>query len=128
VTSEWERAVRTGDRDSLRRLHVAGADVNARDQYGQTGLMIAAREGRPEIVRALLEAGAALDHTAKDRLSAVMLAVLNGHAEIVQLLTEAGADLTIQGSGAPGFAGKTALDLAEAQERADLTAILRRSR
>jgi ankyrin repeat protein len=41
-----------------------------------------------------------------------MLAVLGGHAEIVRVLVEAGADVTVTGTGAPGFAGKTALDLA----------------
>jgi ankyrin repeat protein len=45
-------------------------------------------------------------------LSAIMLAVVNGHADSVRILASAGADVTLQGSGAPGFAGKTALDLA----------------
>ena len=51
-----------------------------------------------------------------------MLAVVAGHAEIARLLARAGADLSKRGSGAPGFAGKTARDLALArgmQELAD---------
>ena len=75
-------------------------------------LMRLARVGAIEAVRVLLDAGAQLDHTAKYRLSALMLAVLNRHHEIVRMLIAAGADLTLKGSGAPGFAGKTALDLA----------------
>lgn len=128
MTAEWERAVRHGDVSDLRRLLGAGADVNARDERGQTALMIAAHRGQPDVVRELLGAGAALNHAAKYGLTAVMGAVIDGHAEIVQLLVEAGADLAIRGSGAPGFAGMTAYDLAEAQDRTDLMAILRPAR
>jgi ankyrin repeat protein len=53
-----------------------------------------------------------LNVTAKYRLSALMLAIVAGHAEIASSLARAGADLTLQGGGAPGFAGKTAYDLA----------------
>jgi hypothetical protein len=74
--------------------------------------MLAAMHGERETVAWLIERGASLNHTAKYRLSALMLAVLHGHREIVRLLLAAGADLTLRGSGAPGFAGKTALDLA----------------
>ena len=42
VKPDWERAVRRGDLDCLKRLLTAGADINARDRYGQTALMIAA--------------------------------------------------------------------------------------
>jgi ankyrin repeat protein len=48
-----------------------------------------------------------------------MRAVINGHDTIVELLVEAGADTQIRATGTPGFAGKTALDLAHerGQER-----------
>jgi ankyrin repeat protein len=76
-------------------------------------------------VRILVEAGAALDHTAKYHLSALMLAVINDRHTIVELLVAAGADPRIRGTGAPGFAGKTALDLAEDLGRTDIAAMLR---
>ena len=41
-----------------------------------------------------------------------MLAVINRHPDIARQLVDAGADLSTQGSGAPGFADKTAQDLA----------------
>jgi ankyrin repeat protein len=56
------------------------------------------------------------------------LAVIHGHIDIVRTLVEAGADLAIRGSGAPGFSGKTALDLAIAQGRSDIAEVLRRSK
>jgi len=74
--------------------------------------MIAARHGNLEAVEALLRAGADPDVTAKFGLSATMLAVVNGHDAVARALAAAGADLRLVGSGAPGFAGKTASQLA----------------
>jgi ankyrin repeat protein len=125
MEQEWQEAAREGDATALRRLIATGADVDSLDRYGQTALMLAARDGHTEAVRILLEAGAALDHTAKYHLSALMLAVINDRHAIVEALVSAGADIRIRGSGAPGFAGKTALDLAEDLERTSIVALLR---
>lgn len=74
--------------------------------------MTAAHGGDLELVRTLIASGVELDHTAKHGLSALMLAVIGGHIEIVRALVQAGARQDLRGAGAPGFAGKTALDLA----------------
>jgi ankyrin repeat protein len=74
--------------------------------------MLAAVGGHLEAVEALIGAGARLNTTAKFGLSATMLAVVNGHASVARALASAGADLRLVGSGAPGFAGKSAADLA----------------
>jgi ankyrin repeat protein len=74
--------------------------------------MIAAGRGKADVLRLLIDRGAALDQTAKFGLSAVMLAVINGHVEIVRMLVQAGARLDLRGTGAPGFSGKSAADLA----------------
>jgi ankyrin repeat protein len=125
VTPTWERAAHAGDTDALSSGLEAGEDIDARDRYGQTALMIAARYGHDDAVRWLVEHGAALDHTAKYRLSALMLAVVNGHRDIARVLVGAGADVTLRGSGAPGFAGKTAFDLAPRWDDEDLLRALR---
>ena len=104
--------IKQGDASAVRELLRCGTDVNARDRYGQTGLMLAAHAGHREIVEMLLDHGADLNVTAKFGLSALMLAVLGGHVEVARLLARAGADLSLKGTGAPGFAGKTARDLA----------------
>ena len=127
MVREWEQAARQGDLETLGRLLAAGTDINARDQYGQTALMIAAQGGESDVVTFLVEHGALLNHTAKYGLSALMLAVIGGHLGVVKILATAGADVTIRGSGAPGFAGKTAFDLAVAQGRQDIANVLRRS-
>ena len=86
--------------------------MNALDRYGQTALMVAAVRGHLPAVRALVEAGADLDHRAKFGLTAILLAVVNEHVEVAKVLASAGADLAVEGTGAPGFEGKTATDLA----------------
>jgi ankyrin repeat protein len=120
----WEDAVRRGDANVVRDLLSRGIEPNARDRKGQTGLMLAAHAGHLAAVQLLIDHGADLNVTAKFGLSAVMLAVVAGHKEIAQALSRAGADLTLQGTGAPGFAGKTAADLAAAQGWNDLASDL----
>ena len=121
----WEGAVTNGDVDAVRDLIGAGADVDARDRYGQTALMLAAHGGHRAIVALLVERGAALDVSAKYGLSALMLAIVAGHADVARLLARAGADLRLRGTGAPGFAGKTAYDLARERGMDDLCGELR---
>ena len=110
---EWRAALERADLVSLERLLDAGLDVNARDEHGQTALMNAARNGRTPVVRLLVDRGAGLNHAAKYGLTALMLAVVAGHMDVVRILVDAGADLQARGTGAPGFSGRTALELAE---------------
>lgn len=106
------RAAKAGDVLALEDLLQAGADIDARDRYGQSALMLAARSGHLVAVEALLRHGANLNFTAKFGLSALMLAIIAGHEEIARALVRAGADLELRGTGAPGFWNKTAYDLA----------------
>lgn len=115
MDGDWHDAILRGDVAALQARLYAGADVDARDRHGQTGLMLAAHHGHEAVLVALVGAGAALDVTAKYGLSALMLAVVAGHEACARRLAEAGADRTLRGTGAPGFAGKTAADLAAAR-------------
>ncbi|MGH9783827.1 MAG: ankyrin repeat domain-containing protein [Terriglobia bacterium] len=125
MEKEWEQAIRRGDVDLVRRLVEQGAVIDSKDRHGQTALMIASMRGHTDVVRLLVENRAELNHTAKCHLSALMLAVINGHAEIVRILAEARADAEIRGTGAPGFYGMTALQLAEGMKRDEIVAILK---
>lgn len=118
---EWKAAVESAALVAIDTQLALGADINARDEHGQTALMNAARDGQASVVRFLAERGADLNHHARYGLTALMLAVVRGHAEVVRVLVEAGADLTPVGTGAPGFYGKTAAALA--RDRGDETVL-----
>jgi ankyrin repeat protein len=121
----WEDAVRRGDVAIVLDHIGRGADVDGRDRYGQTGLMLAAHSGHRAVVEALIAHRANLNVTAKFGLSALMLAVVARHAEVARVLAKAGADLSLQGTGAPGFAGKRACDLAAEAGMLELSAELK---
>lgn len=116
----FERAVRAGDIGAIEAELSAGAHVDSLDNHSQTALMIAAHDGQQAVVDCLLRRGASLDVRAKFGLSALMLAIVAGHEGVARTLVAAGADLTLRGSGAPGFDGKTAYDLAAEQGMKDL--------
>ncbi len=97
----------------IRVLQRAGADIEARDEYGNTVLMRAALWGKPEVVKIFLQAGANVNAVNKDGETALMkaaeyglLAEDNGDSA-VNLLIDAGADIKIKDKN-----GETALDKA----------------
>jgi uncharacterized protein len=122
---DWQKAIQRGDAAAVRSMLADSRHLNSKDKHGQTGLMVAAKDGHTEVAGLLIDHSADLNVTAKYHLSALMLAVLNRHKEIVELLVNAGADKTIRGSGAPGFAGLTALDLAEKAGYGEIASVLR---
>jgi ankyrin repeat protein len=122
VQPEFELAAISGDALALETLLQAGAEIDAKDRYGQTALMLAAHGGHLVAVEALLRHGPDLNVTAKYGLSALMLAIVAGHEKIALALVRAGADLELRGRGTPGFWNKTAYDLAEERGMAPLCA------
>ncbi len=112
----WENAAKRGDVNLARQFLQAGGEINARNQQGQTALMLAVYHGHQALVELLIQNKADLNVTAKYGLSALMLAIVTGHPEIALCLVRAGADRSITGKGAPGFIGKTAYDLAVERE------------
>ena len=123
MDSEWQTSTRRGDVETARRLLEAGADIDARDQHGQTALMNAAHAGQVDLVRLLVERGADLNVTAKYNLSALMLALIGRHIDVERLLIEAGADVILRSSA--NFGSQTALGLAEASGEEEIVQMLR---
>jgi uncharacterized protein len=126
MNTAWENAITRADIQIVNDLLGRGTDVDGRDRYGQTALMLAAHAGHLEIVEIAHQAN--LDITAKFGLSALMLALVAGHADVTRVLARAGADLSLRGIGAPGFAGKTAYDLALERGMQDLSEELKPTR
>lgn len=86
VAAPIHDAARAGDGGTIARLLQEGADINERDENGETALFTAARAAKPKIVDQLMVAGA--DATIRDDrgMTAVHAAALGGDPEAVSLL------------------------------------------
>jgi hypothetical protein len=91
----------------VQQLLEAKADVEAKDNDGQTALHWAARSSHEVMVRLLLEAKANVEAKDNNGQTALHLAARNGHEAVVRLLLEAKADVEAKGN-----YGQTALHLA----------------
>jgi ankyrin repeat protein len=92
-----------GHTEAVRLLLAAGAQVDAADGSGTTGLMKAAWWGHGDSVRALLDGGAAVNAANQCGQTALFAAAARGHRAIVQDLLRAGADprtRTVEGASA----------------------------
>ena len=131
-----EAAMR-GDVSAIERLAAEGASPNAKSRAGvpdneAPAVVIAAWRGHARAVSALVRLGADLDarsttsHTSMRRrgFTALMGATQRGKVECVRALLAGGADRTLRCEHGV-FVGKTALEIAEKQGRAELAALLR---
>ncbi len=71
-----------------------GAGVNARGQFGDTALNVAAERGHKEIVQRLLDSGADIHNLGGADKTPIMNAAFAGNIGIVRLLLERGAQVT----------------------------------
>ena len=95
-----------GSIDAMKMLLDAGADVNAKNNFGATALLWCARDG--EKARMLIEHGADVNVRSKQGRTPLMLASMReGGADIVALLLSKGADVNVADTH-----GETALGLA----------------
>lgn len=86
------QAARAGHADTVKNLLTGGkADINGRDERGNTPLIEAARLGHDDVVQALLVAKADASAKNDDGQTALALAAQGGHDEVVRLLKQAGA-------------------------------------
>ena len=97
----FHRAARNGNLEELRRLLREGADVDSRNNRGETALHIASIWGRVEAVRELLSGhGRAANANLQegvDGLTPLHMAVHCGHAAVVRaLIREGGAVLDLR--------------------------------
>jgi uncharacterized protein len=144
------RASRNGGLKMVEFLLAAGANVDARNAYSDSALMLAALNGYLEICKVLLEHGAEFDHagwtpliyaashghdnvvllllsldcdidaTSENGTSALMLAAEGGHLATVKLLLERKADFNLVND-----AGLTAMSWAAKRGHSDIAGLLR---
>jgi hypothetical protein len=92
INEDLITAARKGDLAVVKELLAKGADVNAKTQYGATGLSYACDRGHLEIVKVLIEHGA--DVNVKDTFygaTPMVWAASKNHAAVVRLLLDKGA-------------------------------------
>ena len=63
-----------------------GADMNIKNDIGNSALMIAAQAGSEQSIRSLLQAGADVDARNNKREQAIDLAESGGHTDIVVMI------------------------------------------
>lgn len=86
------QAARMGHADTVKSLLTGGrADVNGKDERGNTPLIEAARAGHDDVVQALLVAKADPNVKNDAGQTALSLAAAGGHDEVLRLLKQAGA-------------------------------------
>jgi CubicO group peptidase (beta-lactamase class C family) len=97
-----------GNVEAIRGYIKAGADLNEKDAYGSTPLIIAITFGKPEVAKALIEAGADLGVTDNNGSTPLHLAAFFSRPDIVRALLENGANRYARNN-----SGSTAFDIAQ---------------
>ncbi len=108
ATTPLMKASHLGEREAVRRLIEAGADLNARNADGNNALWLACVGGHPNIVDMLAEAGIDIDNRNDNGATPLMYAASSGKAAVVERLLARGADVnpeTLDGFSALDLAG-----------------------
>ena len=85
-----------GDINTVRQHIEANTDLDKKDDYGSTPLIIATTFGRTEVAELLIEGGADLNVTNNDGSTALHSAAFLCRTEIVRMLLDAGAEKSIR--------------------------------
>ena len=94
-----------GNLDAARQHINAVSDLNEKDAYGSSPLIIAATFGKTEVAKALIDAGADIQITNNEGSTPLHVAAFLCRTEIVKALLDKGAD-----KNALNKAGRTALE------------------
>jgi peptidoglycan/LPS O-acetylase OafA/YrhL len=94
-----------GNLDTVKQHINYGSDLNEKDAYGSSPLIIAATFGKTEVARALVDAGADIQITNNEGSTPLHIAAFLCRTEIVKALLDKGAD-----KNALNKAGRTALE------------------
>jgi len=94
-----------GNIDAIRQHIEAGSDLNEKDAYGSSPLIVATTFGKTKVARALIEAGADMKISNNDGSTPLHLAALFCRTEIVKALLDKGANKYLRNN-----SGSTAFD------------------
>ncbi|CAM9547216.1 unnamed protein product, partial [Choristocarpus tenellus] len=86
-------AAHEGDQEKLKKYVAAGGDLEKRDSYQATALLLAAEKGHAKCVEYLIESGADIKAGDEHQYTALHLASYYGRVEVVSILLRYGADI-----------------------------------
>lgn len=112
-------AAAIGDTESVRALLTDGADVNAKNEYGETALLKATEFGRTDTVKLLLAMNADVDAKSDYGATALMRSSWSGNTDAVHALLEWNSDPNLS-----DINGETALTLAAFHGHVDVVKAL----
>ena len=92
-TMSLHEAVREGDLKLVENLLSEGANVNEKDEDGETPLHWSAQEGHADVSKVLLENGANVNAVNKVRETSLHCAADYGHIDVMKLLMMNGANV-----------------------------------
>lgn len=113
------RAVAHGQPKLVKKLLDQGAEVNQKDEYGETALSHAITSGNVEIIKMLLDKGAEVDEKDEYGETALRRATRGKNVEVVKILLDKGADPNLECSD-----GETPLSCAILDRSIDILRIL----
>lgn len=94
IRDAWFEAVHKGDIQGIKKMLKRGANIDLRDGYGMTALLVAIEDGNARTVKALIEEGANIDlRDSSFGKSPLLKAIELNHSEIVQELLDHRADV-----------------------------------
>lgn len=108
-----------GDISWLKELIDWKVDLESRDRFGQTALMMAADAGQLRAVKLLIEAGANVNANDPDGSTPLMFAAQHGHVDVARAIIRGGGNPQAKGSH-----GHDARSLAEQNHHESLVALL----
>lgn len=106
--------------EALRTLLEQGANVDIRNSYGETALILAARQKRPASLTILINSGANINLQDNDGRTALHKAVMSCFTNEAEILLKAGADINIKDK-----YGDTAKDLATHSGKKEIENLLK---
>jgi tetratricopeptide (TPR) repeat protein len=113
-------AVVNGNVEVVELLLKAGADIEAKDDFGLTPISLAAWRGHTEVVKLLLKARADIEVKDDFGLTPISLAASRGHVEVAKLLLKAGVNIKTKNT-----FGLTPMSLAALYRRVEVVELLR---
>jgi len=85
------------DTQKVKELIAKGADINEKDEYGNTAISYAVEAENYDCIKILIKNGADVNNRNIGGWSPLIIATKNGDADIVKILLDSGADPNLKG-------------------------------